>query len=111
VHDVVEVGHDTSKEGKIDLDLGTRYAPIHEFGGSGSVFEDYPRVPFEKVGEIYLEEEPQTPSKPVPSISSDVTPTREEPWKKRVKTLAGRTDLPWVWKLLAQQSKTSPSSP
>jgi len=107
VHDVMEVGDDTSEEGKIELDLGTGDMPVHEIGGGGSVFEDYPGDSFEKVGEINLEEEPQTPSEPIPSISSDVTPTREEPRKKRVKTLVGRTDLPWVHKLLAQQSKTS----
>jgi len=53
------------------------------------------------VGEIDLEEGPQTPTKSVLSISSDETLTREGPRKKRVKTLAGRTDLPWVRKLLA----------
>ena len=68
VHDVVEVGDDTSEEGKIDLDIGTGDALVHEIGGSGSIFEDYPGDSFEKVGEIDLEEEPQT--------------------------LAGRTDLP-----------------
>jgi len=55
VHDVVEVGDDTSEEGKIDLDLGTGDAPVHENGGSGSVFEDYPGDSFEKVGKINLE--------------------------------------------------------
>ena len=50
VHDVVDVGDDTSEEGKIDLDLGTGDVPIHEIGGSGSVFEDYSGVSFEKVG-------------------------------------------------------------
>jgi len=90
--------------------MGTRDVPVHEIGGGGPVFKDYPRDSFEKVGEIDLEEDPQTPSKPIPSISSIKTLTREEPRKKMVKTLVGRTDLPWVQKLLAQQSKTSPSS-
>jgi len=62
------------------------------------------------VGEIDLEEVPQTPSEPVLSVPSDETPTTAEPRKKRIKTLAGCTDLPWVWKLLAQRSQTSLSS-
>jgi len=110
IHDVVEVGDDTSEEGKIELDLGTRDVSIHEIGGGGSIFEDYPGDSFEKVSEIDLEEDSQTPPEPVPSISSVETLTRDEPRKKRVKTLAGRIDLPWVRKLLAQWSKTSPSS-
>jgi len=106
VHDDVEVGDDTSEEGKIDLNLGTGADHVHEFGGSGSeslpVFDDYPGDSFEKVGEIDLDEAPQTPTEPVPSISSDETLTRKGPWKRRVKTLAGHTDLPWLRKLLAQ---------
>jgi len=62
------------------------------------------------VGEIDLEEGPQTPTEPVPSNPTDETLIREGPRKKRVKILAGRTDLPWAWKLLAQQSKSSSSS-
>ena len=101
VHDAVEVGDDTSQEGKIELDMGIGDVPIHEIGDGGPVFEDYPGDSFEKVGEIDLEEDLQTPSELVPSISSFETITREEPRKKRVKTLVGHTDLPWVWKLLA----------
>jgi len=106
----VDVGDDSSEEGKMELNLGTGAEPVNEIGGSGSVFEDYPGDSFEKVGEIDLEEGPQTPTEPVPSISSDETLTREGQQKKRVKTLTGRTDLPWVRKLLAQQSKSSSSS-
>jgi len=110
VHDVVEVGDDTSEEGKVDLNWGTGDAYVHEIGSSDSIFEDYPGNSFEKMGGIDLEEGPQTPIEPVPSISSDETLTREGPRKKRVKTLAGCTDLPWVRKLLAQQFKSSPLS-
>jgi len=66
---------------------------------------------FEKVGEINLEEDPQTPTEPVPSVPSDETLTSAELRKKRLKTLAGRTDLPWVRKMLAQRSKAPPASP
>jgi len=100
VHDVVDVGDDAFEEGKIDLNLGTGAEHVHEFGGSGSeslpVFEDYPGDMFEKVGEINLDEGSQTPTKPVPAIPTDDTLTREGTQKRRVKTLAGRTDLPWV---------------
>jgi len=94
IHDVVEVGDNTSKEGKIELDLGTEDVPVHEIGGSGPIFEDYPGDSPEKVGEIDLEEDQKTPSDPVPSISFVETLTKDEPRKKRVKTLAGRTDMP-----------------
>jgi len=114
VHDVVDAGDDTFEEGKIDLNLGTGAKPVHEFGVSGAesvlVFEDYPGDLFEKVGEIDKDEEPQTPTEPVLSIPTDETLTGEGTRKRRVKTLTGRTDLPWVRKLLAQQSKSSPSS-
>jgi len=110
MHDVVEVGDDTSEDGKIELDLGIGDVPVHEIGSGGPVFEDYPGNSFEKVGEFNLEEDPKTPSEPIPSISSVETLTRDEARKKRVKTLVGDTNLPWVRKLLDQQSKTSPFS-
>ena len=82
-------------------------------GGIGSeslpVFEDYPGDTFEKVGEIDLDEGPQAPSEPVPSVPTNETLTREGTRKRAIKTLAWHTDLPWVRKLLAQQS-SSPSS-
>ena len=108
--EIHEVGEDTSEEGKIELDLGTGDVPVHEIGDGGPIFEDYLGDLFEKVGEFDLEEDPKTPSEPIPSISSIETLTKDEPREKRVKTLVGRTDLPWVQQLLAQQSKTSPSS-
>ena len=110
IHDVVDVGEDTSEEEKIELDLVIGDVLVHEIGGGGSILEDYPGDSFEKVGEINLEEESQTPVEPVLSVSSVETLTRDEPRKKRVKTLARRIDLPWVRKLLTQQSKASSSS-
>ena len=97
LHDVLGIRDDTSTEGKIDLNLGTGAEPVHEFEGSGSeslpVFEDHPGHSFEKVGEVVLDEEPQTPAEHVPSILTDETLTREGTRKKRIKTLAGHTDL------------------
>jgi len=112
VHDVVEVEDDPSEEGIMDLNLGAGDEPVLDFGvESLPVVEDYLGDTFEKVDEIDLEEEPQTTNEPVPAISSDETLAREGTRKRRVKTLAGCTDLPWVRKLLAQQSKSSsPSS-
>jgi len=109
-HAVVEIGDETFEEGKFDLELGTGDMPVHRVEGGDSIVEDYPGDLFEKVGEINLEEEPQAPVEPVLSVPSDETLTSVELRKKRVKTLAGRTDLPWVRKLLAQQSKASPDS-
>ena len=92
------------------MDLGTGDEPVHEVGGGDSIFKDHPGDLFEKTGEINLEEDSQTPVEPVLSVSSVETLTSDKPRKKRVKTLAGRTDLPWVRKLLAQRSKTFPAS-
>jgi len=109
VHEVVEI-EDTSEEGKTDLEMRTGDMPIHRVEGGDSFLEDYSGDSFEKVGEINLEETPQTPSELVLSIPLDETPTTVEPKKKRIKTLAGRTNLPWIRKSLAQQSQISPSS-
>jgi len=54
VHEVVEVREETSKEGKIEMDLGTGDMPVHEVGGGDSIFEDYPGDSLEKAGEINL---------------------------------------------------------
>ena len=46
------------------------------------------------MGEINLEEDRPTSSELVLSVPSDEALTIAEPRRKRVKTLAGRTDLP-----------------
>ena len=38
VHEVVEIGEETSEKGKIKIDLGTRDMPVHEVGGGDSIF-------------------------------------------------------------------------
>jgi len=110
VHAVEVIEEETSDKGKFNVEMGTGDTPVHRVGGGDSIHEDYLGDSFEKVGEINLEEDPKTPSEPVISVPSDETPTTAEPRKRRVKTLAGRTDLPWVRKLLAQQSQSSLSS-
>ena len=110
VHVVEVIREETSEEGKIDVEMGTGNTPVHRAGGGDSFIEDYPGDAFEKGGEINLEKTSQTPSEPVFFIPSDETPTPTEPRKKRIKTLAGRTNLPWVWKMLAQQTQTTPST-
>jgi len=91
--------------------LGTGSEPVRDFGEVSSeslpVFEDYPGDSFEKVGEIDLDEGPQTPSELVPPIPTGETLIGEGTRKKRIKTTAGRTDLPFARKFLAQQSKSS----
>jgi len=107
---VVEILDEPSEEGKAVEELRTGASPIHEKEAGDSCFEDYPGDTFEKVGEITPEETPQSPSDPVPAIPSEETPSNAEPRRKRIKTLAGQTDLSWVRKLIAQRSQTSPSS-
>jgi len=84
-----------------DVEMGTGDVPDHDTGVGDSHFEDYPGHDFEKVGEFTPEETPQSPSAPAPKIPAEETPTSTEPRRKRFKTLAVRTDLPWVQKLIA----------
>jgi len=83
--------------------------PVHDLGVRDSPFEDFPGDDFEKVGQFIPEKTPQTPADPAPAIPSEETPSSAEPRRKRLKTPAGRMDLPWVRKLIALKSKTSPS--
>ena len=110
MHVVVVIGEGISEEGKTDLKMGTGDMPIHRGDGRDSIHEDYPGDSFEKVGEINLEEDPQTPSEPILSVPLDETLTSAEPRRKRVKTSTGQTDLPWIRKMMAQRPQTSPSS-
>jgi len=100
VHEVVEI-RDTSEERKCDIEMTTGDTPVHRVEVGDSLCKDYPGDVFEKVGEINLEETPQTPSEPVLFVPSDGTLTSAEPRRKRVKTLAGRMDLSWVRRLMA----------
>jgi len=67
-----------------DVEMGTGDMPVHE-----------------KVGQFTPEKTPQTPAEPVSEIPAEETPSSDEPRRKRFKTLVGRTDLPWVRKLIA----------
>jgi len=62
VHEIVNVGNDTSEEGKGDLETGDD-DPVHSFGGGDFILEDYLGDSFLKknLKKIQLEEEPQTP--------------------------------------------------
>ena len=93
-----------------DVELGTGDIHVRDVGEGDSHFEDYPGDDFEKVGEFTSEETSQSPSTPTPENPVEETPASSEPRRKRFKTLAGQTDLPWVQKLIAQKSQTSPSS-
>jgi len=105
------------------LETGTRPEPIPEEveqstggipelgSGQGDLhFEDFPSDEFEKVGEFSPQESAQDPPVLSPEQPAE-SPSGTEPRKKRVKTLAGRTDLPWVRKLQALRAKTSSSAP
>jgi len=83
------------------IGMRTGDMPVHEMEVGDSHFEDYPGDDFEKVGELTPEETPQTPAEPVLSVPSEETPSSAEPRRKKIKTLARRTDLPWVRKLIA----------
>ena len=95
-HAVVVIGEETAREGKINLEMRTGETPVHRVEDGDSIHEDYPGDSFEKVGEINLEDDPQTPSGPILSVPLDETLSNAELRRKKVKTLARRTDLPWV---------------
>ena len=88
---------------------GTGAMPVRKTEAGDLHFKDYPGDDFEKVGEFTPEETSQTPPTPAPEKPIE-TSSSTEPWKKRIKTLAGRTDLLWVRKLVALKAKTSSSS-
>jgi len=54
VHEVVEIKGETSKEGKVDVEMGIGDMPVHRVKGGDSFLEDYLGDSFEKVGEINL---------------------------------------------------------
>jgi len=108
VHEAVEesTGAEPVSE---DVEMGTRAIPVREVGESDLHSEDYRGDDFEKVGEYSPEESLQSPSIPIPEHPAK-TPSSTELQKKRIKTLAGQKDLPWVLKLAALKAKTSSSS-
>ena len=125
---VVEVEEESSMEvvearASVEREMGDQAVrigdkPVHEImeertgaeKEGDSPFKDFPGDDFEKVGEYTPEETSQSPSTPLPENPAEQTPSSAEPRTKRIKIPAGRTDLPWVRKLIALKSKTSPSS-
>ena len=101
VHEAIGIGAEPVHE---DVEMETGDMPVHEMEVGDSHFEDYPGEDFEKVGDFTPEETPQIPAEPVPEIPSEETPSSAKPRTKQIKTLTGRTDLPWVRKLIAQRS-------
>ena len=83
--------------------------PLRETGEGDLHFEDYHGDDFEKAGEFTPEETSQTPPAPV-SEQPAQTPSSAKQRKNRIKTLVGRTHLPWVRKLAALKAKISLSS-
>jgi len=83
---------------------------VHEVEESDLFFKDYPGDDFEKVEEYTQEETSQTPLTPAPDHPTEPASSSTELRKNRIKTLAGRTDLPWIRKLVALKAKTSSSS-
>jgi len=96
IHEEIEVEDEQCEVfgPQIELDLGTGLDPVRDFGEE-MIHEiaDHPGDTFEKVGDIELTEEVQTPTELVSSTPSTENLTGEEPRKKRVKTIAGRFDL------------------
>jgi len=93
-----------------DVAMKTGDIPVREVGEGDLHFEDYPGDDFEKVGEYTPEEPSQSPSTPAPEHPTEEIPSSAEPRRRRIKTPAGRTDLPWVRKVIALKAKSSSSS-
>jgi len=85
----------------VDPDLGSGEDDLRE--------EDFPEDIFEKVGDLSPE---QSHGPPVQGQEQAArTPLDSVPRRKRMKTLAGRTDLPWVRKLQALRAQSSTAPP
>jgi len=93
VHEAVEekTGAEPVPE---DVAVGTGDIPVREVREGDLYSEDYHGDDFEKVGEYSPEEPSQSPSTPAPEHPTEETPSSAKPRKKRLKTLAGQTDLP-----------------
>ena len=96
---------------KVDPAVRTGDVPVQEFMKKGTGPEPVPEEAGERTGGKPVLEEVvgELGSAPVPKHPAE-TPSSDEPRKKRIRTLAGRTDLPWVRKLTALKAKTSSSS-
>jgi len=92
-----------------EVEEETGAMPVRKTGEGDLHFEDYPGDDFEKVEEFTPEETSQTPPTPISEHPAE-TPSSAKSRRKRFKTLAGRTYLPWVQKLAALKAKTSSSS-
>jgi len=94
-------------------DLGTRSEPIPEAGESEveppPVFEEHEDMSFDKVVDFEGDEEVDPPVVILQPKTISLPQPSEGPRKKRIKTLAGRTDLPLVRQFLAMQAKTTSS--
>jgi len=108
VREVLETGTGSEPVPE-EAERGTGVVPDLGSGEGDLHFEDFPGDEFKKVGDFTTEDSTQTPPAPETKHPAE-TPSGEESRKKRVKTLAGRTELPWVRKLKALKAKTSSSS-
>jgi len=95
------VGVDEREAVGADPDLGSGTGDLRE--------EDFPEDVFEKVGDLSPEQSQGPPVRGQEQASQ--TPLDSVPRRKRMKTLAGRTDLPWVQKIQALRAQSSASPP
>jgi len=113
--------------------LGTRSESVPNLGGfekgvetvsdvgeaklePAPVFEDFLGTSFDnmdRVADMDMDEEPLAPSETIQTKTNQIPLPEEGQRKKRIKTTAGRTNLPLVRKFLAMQLKPSdsPSQP
>ena len=110
----VEIGSEPISE---QGEFGTSLEPITEFDESGVkpplLFNEDVDDSFHRVADFDKEEEVEIPILAVQPTTLKVPQTNEVQKKKRIKTPAGRTDLPLVRQFKAMQAKasSSPSQP
>jgi len=94
-------------------DLETGPEPVPEAGESDveppPIFEEHEDLSFEKVADFEREEEVEPPVVILQPKTISLPQPSEGPRKKRIKTLAGRIDLPLIHQFLAMQAKATSS--
>jgi len=93
-----------------DVEMGTGDMPVREMGWVILTLRIFRVMILRRWGNSLLRKPHKHPVTLLLRFPRRKTPSNAEPRRKRIKTSAGRTDLPWVRKLIALKSQTSPSS-
>jgi len=106
VDEVVRTGDEPVREVEEER---TGDIPVRDVGGLIFTLKITLEMILRRWGSRHLRKPHKHQLPPAPEHPAE-TPSSAEPRRKRIKTLARRTDLPWIRKLAALKAKTSSSS-